>query len=223
MEEESMIEVSKDILTNPSGQFSLADINVSHSSPSDTPFVPTVGPGFLDYDPPKEEETKDTKGKGKKKGGRKSRGRRVTRSKILQEAIGSLYPDVEDPGEAMRLARAVLKQGGEDEFMTGETSTTVVPGREKILPGNDHDDLPVFIMGIVKFVIRPEIERAQYNAAKRKNDKAYMAVCDQRKSNDLRNRRRMGVGTSVISSTPLSFERSHSPGSFSMTFGDTKQ
>lgn len=216
-----------DDLTPAAGadQFSLADINVSF--PSSGGFLPTVGPGFLDHESTLGEDTEsDKKGKAKKKTNNKGRGRRLMRSKILQEAIGSLYPDVEDPGEAMRLARAVLKQGGEEEFMTGETSTTVVPGREKILPGNDHDDLPVFIMGIVNFIIKPEMEKARYAAAKRKGDDGYMFVSDQKRSTDLRNRLRMGVGTSVVSSSPLSYGGSVEEGSgydaFQFAFGETK-
>lgn len=185
-----------------SGQYSLANFNVTTKRSGESVSMENIiGPGFLGdtgYNE-EEEEAKRKERRDRRSSNRNKKGKASTKSRILQEAIGSLYPDVEDPGEAMRLARAFLNKGGEDEFLIGETSMMVAPGKEKIGPGNDHDDLPVFVKNIVDFIVKPELETARYMEAQRTGNKKIIRQINDKRREITRRRRRCGIGSSQAS------------------------
>ncbi len=183
-------EAGKITLTND--KFSLADVNVTETV-GGMPIEKMIGPGLLGRPDYQEEEKEKKRNEKKNANRRKRRGKRTATAMILQDAISTLFPKVEDPGEALRLARAAVKEGGGDLF-AGESSSSVGPGREKIGPGNNHDDLPVFVMAIVDYIIIPELEKAKYAVAQRKGDSTYITVSNENYMKNLRWRKNLGVG-----------------------------
>jgi len=199
-EEEAMVEDTDPSLELPvftSGQFSLANLNVERSSGEGVPLEQTVGPGFLgdigynEEDEAKKRERRKNRGASR----RRSKSKASPKSRILREAIGSLFPDISDPGEALRVARAALRQGGEEELLNCETSVTVAPGREKIGPGNDHDDLPVYVKSIVDFIVKPEMESARYAVALRRGDRRMLRTMNERKKQEINRKKMFEIGS----------------------------
>ena len=183
-----------DTTTLAAEDLSLANIKVTESR--DTEGVENVvGPVFQEH------MKFSLKDKGKKKKSVSSR-RRAKRkpqgTKLLQEAIITLFPDCRDPAEAMRRAKSMITQtiSPEDLFYEDGKNARTTMGTEKIGPGNDHDDLPVFVKGIVDFVAIPEFENVKLLVAKRRNDDSYIAAVNAQKLREQRQKQVYGMSGS---------------------------
>lgn len=213
-EEEPMEGVSSPVITKSTtssaatGKFSLANFNVLQSPGTSFTIGQSVGSNGNGED----------NGDKRKKGSRnKNRRRKISmKSRVLQEAIITLYPDEDDPGEAMRRAKESIKQ--EAGVFAG--SNSVAPGREKIGPGNDYDDLPIFVKTLTDFVIRQELEEARFLTAHRLGDEKTLKLITEKRNQEKSRRIASSVGSAH---RPFASIRQFAPHTHIISFGQANK
>jgi len=113
-----------------------------------------------------------------------------------------MFPDCRDPAEAMRRAKSWFSSQNispEDLFYEDGRNARSTMGTEKIGPGNDHDDLPVFVKGFVDFIAMKEFEKVKLIVARRKGDVSFIDAVNAQRLREQRKKNAYGASGSFCS------------------------
>jgi len=122
-----------------------------------------------------------TEGEPSKKCANRRKGKRKqVLPNLIQRMLDSIYTREHWIEDTASMKKAFQKNVA-DMFQSSGMSSRELKGKEKICPGNNEDDLPIFFAIATTSIIPREMEKARYQTALEKNDITYLKAYEESK------------------------------------------